>query len=56
MDDKQYLLHYQSKTRLYGTFAWFSTEEELQKFVENDKDILVVIEAIKIIQMKEVEY
>ena len=56
MDDKQYLLTYQSKGKGYGTFAWFFTEEELQEFINTDKDILTVIDAVKIIQMEEVEY
>lgn len=54
MEDKQFLLTYQCKNKGYGTFAWFKTEEELQKFV--DENSVHVIEAIKVIQWEDAEY
>ena len=50
MEENNFLLTYRDSEHIYGTFIWFNTEEELNKFIEeNDID---VIEAIQILSSK----
>jgi hypothetical protein len=51
--DKPYLLTFQDSKRGYGTFAWFETEEKMNKFIESKSDINV-LEAYKINDAEEI--
>jgi hypothetical protein len=51
--DKKYLLTYQDNKRGYGTFSWFSSEGEMDEFIETNESINV-IERLHIVQAEEI--
>ena len=53
MNNKPYLLTYQTPTRGWGTFSWFDTEDEMQEFI-NKTEGINVLEAFYIKDAEEV--
>ena len=52
--NKPFLLTYQTKDKLYGTFSWFSSEDEMLNFI--DTNPVHVIEAYHIKDVEILQY
>jgi hypothetical protein len=54
--DRQYLLTYRNVKDGEYDFHWFEDDEEMQCFINENANIIVIHDAIHIIQAEKIEY